>query len=530
MINLIFIIVSFVVCVFVMLHEIHIMQLQNYNLDQELIWYKKNINRYYLNFILLILSFFDTNKFSVIFYLSILNVIGLFIEYFPTKKKKKLIFTNRIKRLIFLCLTFFVLLFFYSMSKNTEDNMNPYLFVLAISPIIVFVAFIIIRPVEKLLSLKFINQAKKIIRDNDNLYKIGITGSFGKTSVKNYLKIIFSERYNTCATKESFNTTLGVTKTIRENLKNIDDIFICEMGARRVHDIKEICDIVEPTSCIITDVGEQHLDTFKNINNVIKTKFEIVDSVKKSIEKSGNKKHIILLNGDNENILHNILKYKDIKDYIYTFGFNEDNNFYPKDIVVDENECRFTIVCNGSGINKEINIKTHLIGNLNIKNLVAAVSFAILFGIDDSDIINAVRKIKQVEHRLEVKKISDDYILIDDAYNSNIIGAKNAVDTLFTYGSKYKKVIITPGIVELGDKQYEENYKFSKYASMKVDYIFVVGKTNRSALLSGASEGKIKKENIFYFDKFNEAIQYVNDNIIEGKKVVLIENDLPDNY
>ena len=125
----------------------------------------------------------------------------------------------------------------------------------------------------------YINDAKKIIKNCPDLLVIGITGSFGKTSVKYFLDELLSVKYNVLKTPGNFNTTLGVVKTIRSSLRATHDIFLCEMGAKNIGDIKEICDIVHPKMGIITSVGEMHLESFKSIENVRKTKFELADSL-----------------------------------------------------------------------------------------------------------------------------------------------------------------------------------------------------------------------------------------------------------
>ena len=163
-----------------------------------------------------------------------------------------------------ICLIIFALWIFicFRLHKDYDQTILLLLTGIALSPLFIFIGFLISLPIENGIRRKFMNEAHELIKKNDALYVIGITGSFGKTSVKHFLCSILREKYAVCMTPESFNTPMGATITIKNDLKNIDDIFICEMGARRVGDIKEICDIVEPDGAIITDVGEMHLDTF----------------------------------------------------------------------------------------------------------------------------------------------------------------------------------------------------------------------------------------------------------------------------
>lgn len=520
MIELRIVIASLIIEVLTSYKLIHIMQLNSYNVDQQIIWLKKNRFTYIANIILLISSILCLifNKGFLFLLFSILIYISLFvvlIENFPRKQKKKLVWTKRALRLFAVMMKIIFLFHVIILTIPKDSNLAILHFMLAsLSPVICFVSFLIMTPVEKVLKLKYINEAKKILKSNQNLNVIGITGSFGKTSVKYFLKNILIEDYNVCMTKGSFNTPMGVVITIRNELKNYDDIFICEMGARRKGDIKELCDIVSPDDCIITEVGNQHLDTFKNIDNVLKTKFELVDSV----YNNGKDNKIILLNGDNELIV-NYAKSNYSFDNIWTFGLKETNDFYAKDIKTSIHGTSFVYVDKVHNIEEMFNTK--LLGVQNIINLVASISFATFKNVDIKKIKSSVSRIAVVEHRLELKKINENNIMIDDCYNSNVKGVRYAIDVLNSFDN-YKKVLITPGIVELGDRQYIENKEFINYADDKTDYILVVGKTNKQALMEGS-------EKCIYFDKVEEAINYALYNI-NDKKVILLENDLPDNY
>ena len=144
---------------------------------------------------------------------------------------------------------------------------------------ILLVSNILLIPCEKSVNRWYYNDAKRILNSMPDLTIIGITGSYGKTSTKHFLHTILSEKYNVLMTPGSYNTTLGVIRTIREQLKSYHNIFIVEMGAKQTGDIKEICDLVNPSIGIITAIGEQHLETFKTITNIQKTKFELIDAL-----------------------------------------------------------------------------------------------------------------------------------------------------------------------------------------------------------------------------------------------------------
>ena len=554
-------IINYIIIIFSIRKYVHIMQLNNYNLDQQIIWYKRNIKSYAINIILFCLILVDVlvlfpgtnlnlnfksgpsitqwnvfcNVSSLIVSLVLIPicVISLFFSNFPRKQKKKLVFTNRIKRLIAICVVIFALWIFLSYSLG-KDLIQIYYFLLlgvSLSPLFIFIGFLISLPIENTIRKRFMNEAHELIKENDNLYVIGITGSFGKTSVKYYLHSILREKYAVCMTPESFNTPMGATLTIKNDLKNIDDIFICEMGARRVGDIKEICDIVEPNGAIITDVGNMHLDTFKNIENVRKTKFELFDSVVKNDRK--NKKFgvgTILLNGDNELIREKVKEYRfdddSVAKSIYYYGINKVNDFYASEIKYSDKGTSFVFKSNIEEF-PTFEVHTKLLGHYNVINLVAAIAYSLVLKVDSGLVCNAVRKIAPVAHRLQILNYDKDTILIDDAYNANLNGAKNASDVLSKFDG-YIKVIITPGMVELGDKQDKINEEFSEYAGKVVDYAIVVGNTNKSSLNRGF-EKHLYGDNLINVEKVEVAIQYALQNM-HGKKVILLENDLSDNY
>lgn len=518
--NIRYIIASCILIIFAIIKQVHIIQLNSYNLDQQLLWYKKNVASFVFNISLLIsvILFYELG-FIFAYYLIIISFVGLLIESFPRKQKKKLVYTARIKRLIFICILLFATAIKFLPFKFT-------LYVTALSPVVIFVAYLISLPIENAYRRKFMNEAKAIIDANDDLCVIGITGSFGKTSVKYYLDKILKSKYLVCKTPESFNTAMGATLTIKNDLRNIDEIFICEMGARRVGDIKEICDIVSPNGAIITDVGNMHLDTFKTIENVLKTKFELVESSVKHNHTNKFGDVPILVNGDNELIRKNVIDCFDItsQSYIKYYGLSKDNDFYADDIISSVKGTKFRFSSKTFGSEE---FETKLLGKYNIMNLVAAISYSLLLGVDMDTIKNAVRGIEPVMHRLQLLPYDIDNLIIDDAYNSNPLGARNAADVI-SYFDGYTKVIITPGMVELSDKQDMENEKFAEYAGTKVDYAIVVGNTNKASLNKGF-EKSLDKDKVVNIDKVDIAIFYAINNI-NGKKVILLENDLSDNY
>lgn len=423
------------------------------------------------------------------------------------KSIKPLHFTARIKRLY--TTESLIVLALAVGSVFVEPILQVLLVLCFCPPLLLMVARTINAPMEKTLGLLYINDAKRKLKSHNNLTVIGITGSYGKTSTKYILAELLQRKYNVLFTPASFNTPFGVVRTIREGLRPETGIFIAEMGAKNIGDIKEICDIANPDYGIITSVGPQHLETFKSIKNVTKTKFELADAV----IKNGGK---IFLNSDNQYIVE---KAKELPHI--SFGKQGDTCY--KNVTYTENGAEFDIVKGET----EIHIKTKLLGMHNVVNITAAAALALELGVKPTDIAFAASRLKPVSHRLEMKSFINGSVLLDDAYNANPSGSIEAVNVLGGFKGRHK-VIVTPGLIELGDKEYECNYNLGAAAAKTCDTIILVGK-KRSVPMKNAADDLKFNGTVLVVSSFREAMEYLTAN---AKKdwVVLFENDLPDNY
>ena len=433
------------------------------------------------------------------------------------KSIKKLVLTSRVKRLFaaaVLIEAVFIVLYCVNPDRFSGEVFARLSFMLSfITPLFALVCSLLTLPIEKAAAMWYVNDAKRILREYGSLKVVGITGSYGKTTTKFILKRILSEKYNVVATPQSFNTPMGVVKTIRNDLKHGTEIFICEMGAKKVGDIKEICDIVNPDYGIITYVGEQHLDTFKSVENVFKTKFELADAVRR---KGGT----TLVNGDSKEISARISD----KEYsVYKVG--SDAEFYAENIVYGRNGSAFDLVLNG----ERISVTTKLLGLHSVSDIVGAAALAFMLGVEPRDIKYAVGTLKAAEHRLELKSGGPNgALIIDDAYNANPVGCLEAVRVLGSFDGM-KKIIITPGLIELGEKEYECNYNLGLEAAKYCDIIILVGKNRSKPLTSAIETTDFNPDNVYVVSSFKEAMA-VCAPLSDKDTVILLENDLPDNY
>ena len=444
----------------------------------------------------------------------VMNLMTILVNR-PQPAKKPLVYTKRVKRMLATTMAAYVIGILLSLPAG-EYRMRVCEAVLLIffilQPFLVLLVNWINRPIEQAIDRYYINDAARILREMPNLIIIGVTGSYGKTSVKYFLSTLLSAQYNVLHTPGNYNTTLGVVRTIREQMKPFHEIFVCEMGAREVGDIKEICDLVHPNHGIITSIGPQHLQSFHTMENIVATKFELADA----IPADGN----VFLNYDNDYIrAHKIDK------NVVGYGIMADDTAYKAyDIAVSPSGSSFKM---RDEKGDEYEFHTRLVGNHNVQNIVGAVAVAHSLGIPMEKLRYPVKQLESVPHRLQLIK-QGNRILLDDSYNSNKSGFKAALDTLAMF--KELRILMTPGMVELGEKQYDENKEVGVYAADKCDYAVLVGKEQTRPIRDGLTEAGFAAGRMIVVDTLQEAFQMVNAIPDERPKVVLIENDLPDNY
>jgi len=384
-------------------------------------------------------------------------------------------------------------------------------------PFILLLGNLVNSPIENAISRWFYNDAKKKLESHKDLVIIGVTGSYGKTSTKNYLYRILSEKYNVLMTPGNFNTTLGVVRTIREKLEPFHEIFIVEMGAKQVGDIKEICDLVHPTIGIVTAVGEMHLETFGCKENIQKTKFELIDAL--PTDGFG------VINEESEGIA----TYK---------GVREDCEVVRYGIDAHRVDVRASsIAYSASGMDFDLidekgclHLHTQLLGTANILDLAGAIIIAKRLGVEDRKIELAVGKIQPVEHRLSMSRHGS-LTILDDAYNSNPDGAAMALGVLASMSlpEGARRICVTPGFVELGERQYPACRELGERAARSADILVIVNKYNRAAILEGAKAGGMDEDRIMCADDLNQAVAALGVLATPGS-VILYENDLPDTF
>ncbi|MBQ3234657.1 MAG: UDP-N-acetylmuramoyl-tripeptide--D-alanyl-D-alanine ligase [Clostridia bacterium] len=377
-------------------------------------------------------------------------------------------------------------------------------------PYLVLLALIINKPLEKVINKKYYNECKATLKSRSDLIKIGVTGSYAKTTVKNILTTILSEKYSVLASPESYNTPMGVVKTVKK-LESTHQILICEMGARRSGDIKELATLVEPSIAVITGINSQHLESFLTVENIVKTKSEILGgnfNGKAYISADSKQSVGIYDKATCEKYLAGVKKYK--------------NSFvYAENVKVSESGTTFTLV-SGDG---RVDVHTELLGEHNASNIALCASVALGFGFTLSEIALAVEKLKQVPHRLELIKGENGVNVLDDGYNGNPDGIRHAIKVLSNFSGK--KYVVTPGIVELGASGYRFNFEAGQMIASVCDGAVLVGRSGSLHVREGLLSKGYPADKIYMVKSLDEAREKLKDLLVEGDSV-LFANDLPD--
>jgi UDP-N-acetylmuramoyl-tripeptide--D-alanyl-D-alanine ligase len=474
-------------------HTIFVISLGFY-LITNLQWYHYKIERvltkhhkiswHFLYFLLPIVAYYISGSyFAIFFYFGYLPYLYLWNK----KLDKKLVFTARVKRFF---ATLIFMTFFQNMLCLAKESCSDYGILMPI-----FVTFAGTFAIEKMIFFSYYQRAKKRLSEMPDMKIIAITGSYGKTSIKNFLAQILAYRYRVYATPKSVNTLEGIVKDINENLDRGTEIYIVEAGAREIGDIRKIANLVNHNIGIVGKIGEQHIEYFKKIENIISTKLEIVYS--KNIQK------LYLHSSINENKV----QIEGANFEIEAFGESG------KDTISDLKGTFFELNING----KVEEFSSPVLGSFQSENLEVVIKVAHDLGISIPEIKILLRTLKPVPHRLEILKAGGKTI-IDDGYNGNLEGMLEAFRLVETFEGR--KVIVTPGLVESSEEQNER-------VAFEIDDIFdvviITGSLNRDFFKRKLVS--IKPTRIFLEDK--SKLEEVLLKETKSGDIILFANDAP---
>ncbi len=380
----------------------------------------------------------------VMYYLlpSLYFLIYFYALYLPLlilwnmKLDKPLVLTSRVQR--FLAILLFVTFSISLLCFVSENCKSAGIFI----PL--FIAYLVSFSLERIFFISFKHRAKKRLQGIKDLKIIAITASYGKTSIKNYLYQILKSKFNAYKTPRSVNTLAGLVLDVNRDLPENTEIYIAEAGARMQGDIEEISNFLHQDYAILGQVGEQHIEYFKTLDNIIHTKMEILKSPK------------MIKAFVHESVP--ILDYEKIEKFPNDLNITKSNlDGIWFDVNIDE---------------KQEHFYAPILGSFNAVNLTACILMAKELGMSIDQIKIALDKIKPVEHRLQ-KIEAGGKVIIDDSFNGNFEGMLEAVNLCSEY--KGRKVIITPGLVESTD---ETNILLAKEINKHFDFIILTGSLN----------------------------------------------------
>jgi len=513
---------------------VHMFQQSGYKLNEFWLWMKDHWNSHVLNgthaltnvllllFVVFIGHWFTPTAPAVI--ISVYLMIWFWpVDLYRRQEKKPLAYTARVQRLL-IPVTLLVILFpvLGALAAQLLKGMLPDVYMLAFGwvfgvimvPFWVLLAGFLTKPIEKYIQKGFIRSAQQKLASMPGLTVIGITGSYGKTSTKFALASMLSERFSVCFTPGSFNTPMGICKVINNDLQAHHQVLILEMGARYPGNIAELCEIAHPNIAILTIIGKAHLETFGSQEVIAKTKGELIQSLHPG--------ELAVVNADDHRVMAQAARRNDIS--VIGAGLQQ-GDFTATDIRYDASGCSFT-VCHKDG--RQVPVRTGLLGQHNVYNILFGFAVGDHLGLRLETLALAVSRMEPVEHRLQLKQTAT-YTVIDDAFNSNPVGARNAIDVLAGFQGG-KRVLVTPGMVELGDIEEEENFMLGEHIGTSgIEQVILVGQKQTKPIQDGLRSAGYPEEKTLIVKSLFEANAWLQQHLTRGD-VVLYENDLPDMY
>ena len=519
---------------------LHILQLDGYKTHRYLKWMGQHLKNCFevkeilgIGGLLVLTAFYP--QYQQTWFFPVLCVAwGGFQVYMSIRRKKveakkPLVYTARAKRVfgLSICLLVGLATTLVLTAKTSPWRLGIFLFS-EVSVINLTLANLLIYPLERTINGAYLLSAKKRIGTLQPKV-IGITGSYGKTSTKYILHQILSQEFNALMTPDSYNTPMGICKVIRGELTAEHEIFIVEMGAYKRGDIRELCNLASPEIGILTAVGPQHLERFKSIENIAKGKYELIESLPAD--------GLAVFNCDNEICAELADKREQTGSPVRRYATEaspvvsvaDTADLFATNVRYTHNGLAFTVHANTEKFDiTDTEIQTRLLGKHNVSNILAAVAVAMECGMELEEIREAVANIEPVPHRLQLTTGAGGVTIIDDSFNSNPVGAKAALEALTEIGEG-KKVLVTPGMIELGEREDEENRRLGEQAADVCDLVILVGPTRTKPILAGLKAAEYPSQQIIVALNLEEVKQHLATQVQTGD-VVLFENDLPDNY
>jgi UDP-N-acetylmuramoyl-tripeptide--D-alanyl-D-alanine ligase len=390
-------------------------------------------------------------------------------------------------------------------------------FALLATPELLFMADRALRPIQALDNRRFVRRATAKLKEVDPLV-IGITGSFGKTTTKACVAAVAELRGPAYATPASFNSFLGVVRAINEGLSTKHRAFIVEMGAYRRGDVAELCELVHPTIGVLTAIGPAHLERFGSLDEIESAKGELAEALPAD--------GVFVTSADDERCVR-VAERTQARVVLFSATGAPNAELSAHDITMAEGTTRFTLRLGSTG--EEVAVRSKLLGRHNVANLLAAAAVGVSMDLPLDAIARALARVTPPAHRLApILNPQAGIVVIDDAYNSNPVGAAAALEVLASHQAE-RRLLVTPGMVELGEREAEENERFGTQAAAVCDLVVLVGEERSRPILDGLNAASFPAAQVHVVANSSEAQALLAKTTRRGD-VVLFENDLPDLY
>ncbi len=385
--------------------------------------------------------------------------------------------------------------------------------------ILLTVSTILVTPIDYPLKQYLILKAKKKISSlRPKLKIVGITGSYGKTTTKEVIASILAQKFKVLKTPENFNTPLGVSRFVLKEVSNDTEILVVEMGAYKRGDIKKLCRLAPPDVAVLTGINESHLERFGSLQNTVRTKFEILEGLRNS--------GLAVLNADNALVVENSGKFFKGTPLFYTSGKHplafvqtEKAKFNPKSLGLDLTLTRG---------NTKYNFTVPFLGKYIAGAIGAGITIADKLGLTKEQVKKGVAQLRPLPHRLEIVSSKNGVVVIDDSYNGNPNGVREAINALSQFKQK-RKIYVTPGLVEMGGVSPVVHKQIGEELAPVADLIILIRNSVTGNIANGLKRQGFPINDIMWFDTAQAARESLP-NIVKAGDVILFQNDWPENY
>ena len=434
------------------------------------------------------------------------------VSYREKKAKKKLVLTHRVKRLGLAWLA--VGLIVSALLRGLFVMGISALLVPLLLPLWLIIAAGLMWPVERGIQLLYRADAKRILEGykKSGLTAIGITGSYGKTTVKNLLASMLSQQYPTLASPVSANTPAALSRCIRDELGPQHRYFIAEMGARHPQDIRVLSRFIRPSVGILTAIGPQHLETLGSEERVRETKYALIAGLPGD--------GFAVFSDDGRHVSACYRRAGVMKALVGEPG----DDLWAEDAALSPEGSRFTL-CGRDGL--RLPCETRLPGEHNIRNILLAAAAALYLGVSPARVAQGIAEVKAIAFRLQASRHPKGYTVINNGFNTNPAASLRALEVLASYPGRH--VVVTPGFIELGRQEQAANRQLGRDIAAVAQEVLLVGVERTRPIREGLMEVGFDENHIRAFPSLEEANRHAAQAYGEGD-VLLYENDLPDQY